>query len=80
MDANTILASAISNGYDKLSPRDVMLCVLYGASNGSGGLAGNGDPTASAAAGTPYIDLLTGNFWENTSSPSPGTTWLKLIG
>ena len=83
MDANTTLASAIANGYDQLSPRDVLLCILYGAANasgGNGGLAGTGDPTASAAAGTTYIDTATGKFWENVSSPSPGTTWLKLIG
>ena len=82
MDANTTLASAIANGFDELSPRDVMLCILYGVANGGGGggLAGTGDPTASAAAGTPYTDTSNGNFWVNTSSPSPGTTWLKLIG
>lgn len=60
MDAQTTLNAAIADGYDRLSPRDVMLCVLFGASSGGGGgstLADSID-VAGPPVGTPAANGL----------------------
>lgn len=71
MDANTTLANAIAAGFDRLSPRDVMLCVLYGANGGASGGAttfGNyagGQPNFTPASGFGLaVDTSNGALWE----------------
>lgn len=60
MTANQILASAIQNGYDGLSTRDLMLCILFGAQTGGGGSAALSDSIAVAGppVGTPAANGL----------------------
>jgi len=69
MSANTTLKAAILAGYDGLSPRDVMLCVLQGAQGGgAGGVTfGNyagGTPSPAPASGTGlFVDTSNQNLW-----------------
>jgi hypothetical protein len=70
MDATTTLASAISNGYDRLSDRDLKLCILQGASAGGGGTGatfGNYAgiaPNFTPSGGTGLaVDTSNGTIW-----------------
>jgi hypothetical protein len=72
MNAQTTLNSAIAAGFDKLSPRDVMLCVLVGANNAGGAttIAGTGPPVGTPAAlGLAYIVV-----------DANGTQWMYYQG
>lgn len=45
-------------------------------------LSGADDPNTSVSAelGSLYARTDGGELWQNTSSPSPGTTWTKIVG
>lgn len=72
LSANTLIAAAMSLGYDTLSTRAIMECLLYAVSNGGGG-GGGGGGSGSVTQGdgppvgipsdplspTIYTDLLT---------------------
>jgi hypothetical protein len=81
--ANATLKLAIANGYDGLSPRDVMLCILQGASSaGSGftyvqnfGGANPGTVLAVAPVGNAIaMDTGTGAVWGYN-----GSVWTQFI-
>lgn len=82
MNAQITLNSAIAAGFDRLSTRDVMLCILQGA--GSGGTGGsstlyqNFGGVAPVAAGTTTgqlaIDNSTGQGWVWS-----GSAWVSLF-
>jgi hypothetical protein len=80
--AQSLIDSAVALGYDALSHRDLLECVLYaaqsGGGGGGGGLSGAGSPVGTVAnAGTTYLDTLTNNFWVNNGGT--GTSWVELI-
>lgn len=86
MNANSLLANAIAAGFDKLSPRDVMLCTLYGANNGGGSgsgssvLEGNGSPVGVVtpiAIGQLYSDVSGTGLWQSTGLTN--TSWTQLV-
>lgn len=77
MNAQTTLNSAIAAGFDRLSTRDVMLCVLQGAGTGGGGGTG-GISSGNYGGGQP-------NFTPTTSvaiaiDESNGTIWTWYSG
>jgi hypothetical protein len=81
MDAQTTLNAAIAAGYDRLSPRDVMLCALYGASNGGGGNGGwthgAGSPIAngiSPVTYSTYTNDTDSSFWTVANGG-----WIQLV-
>jgi hypothetical protein len=82
MNAQTTLNSAIAAGFDRLSTRDVILCVLQGASTSGGGgtanLYQNFGGVAPAVAGTQTgqwaIDSSTSNGWVWS-----GTVWINVF-
>jgi hypothetical protein len=81
MNAETTLAEAIANGFDKLSSRDVMLCILEGASTGGTGapLSGSGSPVGvvtPTAVGQTYLDITTPGFW--ASNGLTNTSWTQI--
>jgi hypothetical protein len=69
--AATTLASAITNGYDKLSTHDLLLCAVYGAANGSGGGTsftsgnyGGSQPNFTPSGSTGLaVDTSNGRIW-----------------
>lgn len=69
-DAATLIATAYSNGYAKLSDRDLRMATLASACAGGGGgssavSCGDGAPIAAPASGCGlYIDNLTGDLWK----------------
>lgn len=84
MNAQTTLNSAIAAGFDSLSTRDVMLCILQGASSGGGGgggnLAGSGSPigvVTPTSLGQLYADYTTPGLWESNGLTSG--SWIQLI-
>lgn len=83
MNAETSLKNAIAAGYDRLSPRDVMLCVLEGAgggATGSGVLEGSGSPVgvvSPISIGQIYSDYTTPGLWQSTGLTS--ADWTQLI-
>ena len=83
MNAQTTLNAAIAAGFDRLSTRDVLLCILEGASSGGGGgtdnQSGNGSPVGVATpayVGQTYTDLTTPGFWTSTGLTS--ANWLQI--
>ena len=70
MTAQTMLNNAIANGFDRLSPRDVMLCILQGAGSGGGGGVPSGNYAGAQPNFTPStdsalaIDTSNGALWE----------------
>ena len=81
--ANSILKSAIAAGFDGLSPRDVMLCILQGVSAGGTG-GGSANYVANYAGGTPTPVPTSGNpFAVDTSIPAlwvwNGAAWVSII-
>ena len=84
MNAETTLKNAIAAGFDRLSPRDVMLCVLEGAgggASGSGVLEGSGSPVGvvtPTAIGQLYSDInAPGGLWQSTGLAA--ANWQQLI-
>jgi hypothetical protein len=80
MSAATTLESAIGNGFDRLSERDIMLCILQGASSGGGGggwTHGAGSPIAGGVSvvtyGT-YTNDTDSTFWTVSNG-----SWIKLV-
>ena len=76
MDAQTTLDAAIAAGYDRLSPRDVMLCVLAGAS-GSGVQHGSDTPIALGVSVTPpslFINDVDSTLWGVSNG-----AWIQLV-
>jgi hypothetical protein len=81
--AQTLINSAVAQGYDAISDRDLRVCLLYAAQTGGGGgtgstLSGAGSPvgviTPSGAA--TYFDTTTAHFWAwNTAT----NAWTELI-
>lgn len=57
MNAQTTLNAAIANGFDRLSTRDVFLCILEGASSGGGG--GGSAQLVTYTSGTPAAPTTT---------------------
>jgi hypothetical protein len=51
--ANTLIASAMSLGYDSLSDRGLKECLLYAASDGGGGGGGGGSGAVTQGTGAP---------------------------
>lgn len=80
MDTQTTLDAAIAAGYDRLSPRDVMLCVLAGASGGASGGGvqhGSNTPIALGLSVTPpslFINDVDSTLWCVSNG-----TWIKLV-
>lgn len=82
--AQSTLNSAIAAGYDRLSTRDVMLCILQGAQAGGGG--GGGTPNLiqnfggvapvapGVAIGQAAFDTSSGKEWV-----WDGATWIPFI-
>lgn len=62
MDAQTTIDSAIANGYDRLSYRDILLCILEGITSG-GGSGGTGD-----------VQGFSGNYGGGTPTDTPTTS------
>jgi hypothetical protein len=64
--ADQVLINAIAAGYDGLSTRDIMLCVLQGAASSGGGVfSGSGTP---ASQTTPPVPAGTsGVYWDYTN-------------
>ena len=75
--AQTTLTAAIAAGFDRLSPRDTMLCALYGSA--SAGLTGSGAPTAAANKGTTYYDTVGEVFYVNSDGTATGWTLLVTV-
>jgi hypothetical protein len=62
--ADQVLINAIAAGYDGLSTRDIMLCILQGAGAGSA-FSGSGAPSAQT---TPPVPTGTaGTYWDWTN-------------
>jgi hypothetical protein len=64
--AQTTLTAAIAAGFDRLSPRDVMLCILEGA-QGSGtvdSISVAGPPTAIPPAIANIVVDVNGRQWQ----------------
>lgn len=86
VDAQTLIDTAYSLGYDKLSDRDLEEGILALTANfttggsGGGGLVGHGSPegVVTAAPGTPYLDLDTNNYWYKATGAG-NTGWVELI-
>lgn len=82
MNAQTTLKNAIAAGFDRLSERDVMLCVLEGAgggATGSGVLEGSGSPVGvvtPTSVGQLYSDSG-GGLWQATGLTN--ASWQQLI-
>lgn len=81
MNANATLSAAIAAGFDRLSTRDVMLCILQGAGNG-GAVNANiivistgATPTATPVGNAVAFDSSTGSIWNWN-----GTVWTKYVG
>jgi hypothetical protein len=83
MNAETTLKNAIAAGFDRLSERDVMLCVLEGAgggATGSGVLTGSGSPVGvvtPTSVGQLYTDTTTPGEWLSTGLTN--ASWTQLI-
>jgi len=77
MDAQTTLNAAIADGYDRLSPRDVMLCVLYGASNVGGGGSGSG---WTHGAGSPITNGISTTTYGTYTNDTDSTFWTVVNG
>ena len=82
--AQSLINSAVSLGYDALSERDLLVCLLYaaqtgGGGGGGGGLSGAGSPqgVVTGSPGQTYVDTNTNNFWVNTGGGN--NTWANLI-
>lgn len=56
---------------DELAPEKFLSSPLYFST-------GAINPSYSAPCGSIYVNTMTGGFFLNTSSPTPGTTWLEL--
>lgn len=84
MSAQTTLNSAIAAGFDRLSSRDVMLCILQGASTGSGPgtgtFSGTGSPegVVTASPGSTYLQTESGSFWMKQTGTG-NTGWLEIV-
>lgn len=85
--AQTLVNSAVSLGYDKLSERLAKECLLVAAQTGGGGgggatapLAGVGSPEGvqTGAPGTPYTQTDTGSIWFKKTGAG-NTGWLLVI-
>ncbi len=85
--AQSLIISAVANGYDRLSDRGLKECLLYasqtgGGGGGGGGLSGSGSPqnVVAGSAGQTYTDVGVNppNFWVNTTGATSG--WVELIG
>ena len=63
MNAQTTLNAAIAAGFDRLSTRDAMLCILYGA--GGGDYSGSGAPSAQTPPPVPTGSG--GTYWDYTN-------------
>jgi hypothetical protein len=66
--ANTTLAAAIAAGFDGLSPRDVMLCILQGVLQGAvqfGNYGGTTPPNSAipSSGNGLLLDTSTQNIW-----------------
>ena len=66
--AQTLINAAVAAGFDRLSDRDLMECLLYAAQAGGGGIpSGNYAgvaPTFTPSSGTGLaIDSSTGRLW-----------------
>ena len=65
MSAQTTLTAAIAAGFDRLSPRDVMLCVLQGASGATlDSISVAGPPTAIPPAIANIVVDSNGRQWQ----------------
>lgn len=81
-DATSLMSTAYSNGYAKLSDRDLKMATLASACAGSGGGGGGGntvsaaDPSGSGTStGVLWINKNTNNVWY-----WDGASWIQLIG
>lgn len=81
--AQSLINSAIAQGYDALSARMLKVCLLYAAQTGGGGgtgavYAGAGSPVGviTPTGAATYFDTTSAKFWAwNTVSSS----WTELI-
>ena len=85
-DAQSLINTAVANGYLALSDRDLKMALLASACGGGGGgsggagIVGNGSPegVVTAPPGTTYLDSSGDHFWYKRTGVG-NTGWIELI-